>query len=263
MTDNRALMRQQPEYLKQLETLPPKLREAWLYGSWDVYEGQFFEDFRDVPEHYEDRQWTHVIEPFAPDKGWTVCRSYDFGYGKPFSCAWWAVDYDGVIYRILELYGCTRMPNEGVKWTPDRQFAEIRRIETEHPWLKGREITGVADPAIWDASRGESVAQTAARYSVYFTPGDNERIAGWMQCHYRLQFDENGYPRMYVFKNCKAFIRTVPLMLYSQTRPEDLDTAMEDHVCDEWRYFCMSRPVKPMMQAQTAAVWSDPLNQLK
>ena len=254
---------QQPEYLKQLETLPPKLREAWLYGSWDVYEGQFFEDFRDVPEHYEDRQWTHVIEPFAPDKGWTVCRSYDFGYGKPFSCAWWAVDYDGVIYRILELYGCTKTPNEGVKWTPDRQFAEIRRIETEHPWLKGREITGVADPAIWDASRGESVAQTAARYGVYFTPGDNERIAGWMQCHYRLQFDENGYPRMYVFKNCKAFIRTVPLMLYSQTRPEDLDTAMEDHVCDEWRYFCMSRPVKPMMQAQTAAVWSDPLNQIR
>ena len=78
-----------------------------------------------------------------------------------------------------------------------------------------------------------------------------------------LQFDENGYPRMYVFKNCRAFIRTVPLMLYSQTRPEDLDTAMEDHVCDEWRYFCMSRPVKPMMQAQTAAVWSDPLNQIR
>ena len=262
VTDNRALMRRQPEYLKQLETLPPKLREAWLYGPWDVYEGQFFEDFRDVPEHYQDRQWTHVIEPFAPDKGWTVCRSYDFGYGKPFSCAWWAVDYDGVIYRILELYGCTRTPNEGVKWTPDRQFAEIRRIETEHPWLKGREITGVADPAIWDASRGESVAQTAARYGVYCTPGDNERIAGWMQCHYRLQFDENGYPRMYVFKNCKAFIRTVPLMLYSQTPPEDLDTAMEDHVCDEWRYFCVSRPVKPMMQAQTAAVWSDARNQI-
>ena len=240
-----------------------KLREAWLHGSWDVYEGQFFEDFRDVPEHYRDRRWTHVIEPFVPDKGWTVCRSYDFGYGKPFSCAWWAVDYDGVIYRILELYGCTRTPNEGVKWTPDRQFAEIRRIETEHPWLKGREITGVADPAIWDASRGESVAQTAARYGVYFSPGDNERIAGWMQCHYRLQFDENGYPRMYVFRNCRAFIRTVPLMLYSQTRPEDLDTALEDHVCDEWRYFCMSRPVRPIRGGQTAEIWSDPLDQLR
>ena len=263
VTDNRVLLERQPDYLQQLETLPPKLREAWLHGSWDVYEGQFFEDFRDVPEHYRDRRWTHVIEPFAPDKGWTVCRSYDFGYGKPFSCAWWAVDYDGVLYRILELYGCTRTPNEGVKWTPDRQFAEIRQIETEHPWLKGREITGVADPAIWDASRGESVAQTAARYGVYFSPGDNERIAGWMQCHYRLQFDENGYPRMYVFRNCRAFIRTVPLMLYSQTRPEDLDTALEDHVCDEWRYFCMSRPVRPIQGGQTAAIWSDPLDQLR
>ena len=261
--DNKALMDTQPDYLRELENLPPTLRAAWKDGRWDVYEGQFFEDFRDVPEHYKDRRWTHVIEPFEIPDGWTICRSYDFGYGKPFSCAWWAVDYDGVLYRILELYGCTRTPNEGVKWTPDRQFAEIRRIETEHPWLKGREITGVADPAIWDASRGESVAQTAARYGVYFSPGDNERIAGWMQCHYRLQFDENGYPRMYVFRNCRAFIRTVPLMLYSQTRPEDLDTAMEDHVCDEWRYFCMSRPVKPMMQAQTAAVWSDPLNQIR
>ncbi len=263
VTDNRVLLERQPDYLQQLETLPPKLREAWLHGSWDVYEGQFFEDFRDVPEHYRDRRWTHVIEPFVPDKGWTVCRSYDFGYGKPFSCAWWAVDYDGVLYRILELYGCTRTPNEGVKWTPDRQFAEIRRIETEHPWLKGREITGVADPAIWDASRGESVAQTAARYGVYFSPGDNERIAGWMQCHYRLQFDENGYPRMYVFRNCRAFIRTVPLMLYSQTRPEDLDPARVAPVRYEWRYCCMSGPVRPIRGGQTAAIWSDPLDQLR
>lgn len=263
VTDNKVLMKRQPEYLRQLQTLPPKLREAWLHGSWDVYEGQFFEDFRNVPEHYKDRQWTHVIAPFAPDKGWMVCRSYDFGYGKPFSCAWWAVDYDGVIYRILELYGCTKTPNEGVKWTPDKQFAEIRKLETEHPWLKGRQITGVADPAIWDASRGESVAQTAARYGVYFTPGDNARIAGWMQCHYRLQFDTNGYPRMYVFETCRAFIRTVPQMLYSPVRPEDLDTTMEDHVCDEWRYFCMSRPVSPMTEPEAAAIWSDPLDQFK
>ena len=153
-------------------------------------------------------------------------RSYDFGYGKPFSCAWWAIDYDGVIYRILELYGCTGTPNEGVRWTPDQQFAEIARIEREHPWLRGKKIEGVADPAIWDASRGESIADTAARYGLYFTKGDNERIPGWMQCHYRLQFDEEGYSRMYVFSNCAAFIRTVPGMMFSRTAPEDLDTEM-------------------------------------
>ena len=261
--DNKALMDTQPDYLRELENLPPTLRAAWKDGRWDVYEGQFFEDFRDVPEHYKDRRWTHVIEPFEIPDGWTICRSYDFGYGKPFSCAWWAVDYDGTIYRIMELYGCTRTPNEGVKWTPDKQFEEIHKTEMQHPWLKGKNIIGVADPAIWDASRGESVADTAARYGVFFTPGDNERIAGWMQCHYRLQFDEDGYPRMYVFNTCRAFIRTIPTLIYDEHRAEDLDTKMEDHVADEWRYFCMSRPIKPIRAVKEQRILFDPLDMMK
>ena len=261
--DNKALMDTQPDYLRELENLPPTLRAAWKDGRWDVYEGQFFEDFRDVPEHYKDRRWTHVIEPFEIPDGWTICRSYDFGYGKPFSCAWWAVDYDGTIYRIMELYGCTRTPNEGVKWTPDKQFEEIHKTEMQHPWLKGKTIIGVADPAVWDASRGESVADTAARYGVFFTPGDNERIAGWMQCHYRLQFDEDGYPRMYVFNTCRAFIRTIPTLIYDEHRAEDLDTKMEDHVADEWRYFCMSRPIKPIRAVKEQRILFDPLDMMK
>ena len=261
--DNKVLMDTQPDYLRELENLPPTLRAAWKDGRWDVYEGQFFEDFRDDPEHYQDRRWTHVIEPFEIPDGWTICRSYDFGYGKPFSCAWWAVDYDGTIYRIMELYGCTRTPNEGVKWTPDKQFEEIYKTEMQHPWLKGKNIIGVADPAIWDASRGESVADTAARYGVFFTPGDNERIAGWMQCHYRLQFDEDGYPRMYVFNTCRAFIRTIPTLIYDEHRAEDLDTKMEDHVADEWRYFCMSRPIKPIRAVKEPRILFDPLDMMK
>ena len=262
VTDNKALMEAQPEYLQTLQKLPGKLRQAWLEGRWDIYEGQFFEDFINNPDGYRTRQNTHVIEPFTPDPGWTICRSYDFGYGKPFSCAWWAVDYDGVIYRILELYGCTDEANTGIKWSPDEQFARIAQMEREHPWLAGKQIRGVADPSIWDASRGESVAQTAARYRVYFTPGDNKRIPGWMQCHYRLQFDENGYPRMYVFSTCKAFIRTIPLLVYDAHKPEDLDTSMEDHCADEWRYFCMSRPIKPMLAAPAKPQWIDPLNMM-
>lgn len=261
--DNRELLRVQPEYLRNLENLPPTLRAAWREGRWDVYEGQFFEDFRDAPEHYADRQWTHVIDEFEPPTGWTICRSYDFGYGKPFSCAWWAVDYDGTLYRILELYGCTKTPNEGVKWNPEKQFAEIHKIESQHPWLKGKDIIGVADPACWAADRGISIAETAARHGVYFTPGDNERIAGWMQCHYRLQFDEDGYPRMYVFKSCRAFIRTIPLLLYDEHRVEDLDTSMEDHVADEWRYMCMSRPIAPMRKKEERVIRFDPLDMLK
>ena len=275
VTDNKALMASQPDYIKQLEALPPKLREAWLHGRWDIFEGQFFEDFRTTPDMGKcieagitqeqalaQRRWTHVIEPFEPPRGWTIMRSYDFGYNKPFSLGYWAVDYDGVLYRIMELYGCTATPDEGVKWSPDEQFKRIRDLEQQHPWLKGRKIVdSVADPAIWDSSRGESIAETAARYGIYFTPGDNKRIPGWMQVHYRLQFDENGYSRMYVFSNCKAFIRTMPLMMYSETHPEDLDTKLEDHCPDEVRYMCMSRPVAPIVPVEPQIILTDPLNQ--
>ena len=277
-TDNTALMESQPEYMRSLEKLPPKIREAWLYGRWDVYEGQFFEDFRLDPDSAKCAErgitpelarreglWTHVIDPLdlseGSRRGWEIYRSYDFGYAKPFSCGWWAVDYDGVIYRIMELYGCTDTPNEGVKWDPDRQFREIYKIEHEHPWLKGRHITGVADPAIWDKSRGESIYDMAARCGVYFTPGDHERLAGWMQCHYRMQFDENGRARMYVFSSCKAFLRTIPQLMYDEHKVEDLNTSQEDHIADEWRYFCMSRPVQPIRPVEQKTILNDPLNQ--
>lgn len=253
-TDNKALMTQQPDYVRSLQKLPPKIREAWLYGKWDVYEGQFFEEFADRPEHYADRQWSHVIEPFEIPAGWKLYRSFDWGYNRPFSCGWWAVDYDGVVYRILELYGCTGTPNEGVKWTPPQVFAEIARIEREHRWLAGKRIVGIADPAIWDAETGKSVADVAAEHGVYFQPGDHKRLPGWMQVHYRLAFDENGFPQMYVFRNCKAFIRTMPLLQYDEHKPEDLDTDGEDHVADEVRYFCMARPVKPVL-GKTADKW--------
>lgn len=259
--DNKALMDADPDYVRFLEALPPKLRKAWLEGDWNIFEGMFFEEFRDNEEGYLDRKWTHVIEPFDIPVGWKIYRSYDFGYSKPFSCAWWAVDYDGRIYRILELYGWTGIANEGVKWSPDKQFAEIKKVEEQHPYLKGKDIQGVADPAIWQADFGESVADVAAKYHIYFSKGDHERISGWMQMHYRMAFDENGIPMMYVFKNCKAFIRTIPLLLYSETKVEDLDTEGEDHVADECRYFCMSRPISPKLAKKETPIEDDPLNQ--
>jgi hypothetical protein len=79
-----------------------------------------------------------------------------------------------------------------------------------------------------------------------------------MQVHYRLAFDDHGYPGLYVFSNCKAFIRTMPLLQYDDVNPEDVDTNGEDHVADEVRYFCMSRPVKPA--AEVAANEPDSLS---
>jgi phage terminase large subunit len=277
-TDNKVLMESQPDYIKQLEALPAKVRDAWLYGRWDIYEGQFFEEFRETPdialceeagvspeEAMKQRRYTHVIEPFEIPRYWTIMCSYDFGYRRPWAMTYYACDPDGTLYYFLEAYGWNGNPNEGNKMTPDEQFKYISDLERQHPLLKGRKIVErVADPAIWDASRGESVAETAARYGIHFTPGDNARINGWVMVRYYLQFDENGYPRMYFFDTCKNAIRTIPLMMFSDTKPEDLESdKSEDHICDTIRYMAMSRPIKPIVPAEKRVIISDPLEQFK
>lgn len=264
VTDNKALMESDPDYVAQLEALPDKLRKAWLEGSWDIFEGQFFEEFRDNPDGYQTHQFSHVIEPFDIPESWPIYMGYDFGYAKPFSFLWFAISPDDVMYIICELYGCTGEPNEGVKWIAPQQFEKVKDVEAMHPLLKGRRVVKrIADPAIWKAESGESVAETAAKMQIYFDKADNSRIAGWMQMHYRLCFDDNGYAKLYVFRTCKHFIRTMPLMTYSETIPEDLDTSLEDHCEDACRYVCMSRPIPPRTKTVHNPLESDPLDLMK
>lgn len=276
VTDNRVLMESNPDYVRFLESLPRVLREAWLFGRWDVFEGSFFSEMRTTPdpilceEHgikVEDAQkeglWTHVIKPFEPPKWWNIEMSYDFGYGKPFDATWYAIDGDGCMYAIYQWYGCTGEPNEGLKMTPEQQFKHIHEIETSHPWLKDRTIRRVADPSIWDGSRGVSVEEEASKQGVYFDKGINERIAGWMQVRERLKFDENGRAMLYFFDTCKDAIRTMPLMMFDDKKPEDLDTSLEDHFCDSLRYECMSRPIKPRLIKDAYVPDYDPLDMWK
>lgn len=84
-----------------------------------------------------------------------------------------------------------------------------------------------------------------AKLGVYFQKGDNARIAGKMQYHYRLAFDKDGIAMYYVFKNCRDFIRTIPNLVYSEKDVEDIDTDGEDHIYDESRYAMMMNVINP------------------
>jgi hypothetical protein len=100
----------------------------------------------------------------------------------------------------------------------------------------------VADPAIFDVSSGESIADQMVKDKIHWRPADNKRIAGWQQIRARFN-GEDGKPLLYFVNTCKNLIRTLPLMQYDKSRPEDLDSDMEDHAVDTLRYLCMSRPI--------------------
>ena len=260
--DNKKLLENDPGYLGNLASLPEAEKQALLYGDWDSFSGQVFTEWRNDPAHYEDQRWTHVIKPFRIPAHWKIWRGYDFGYAKPFSVGWYAADEEGRLYRIKELYGCTGTPNEGTKVNPVEQARMIREAEENDPNLKGRHINGVADPAIFDESRGESIAQMQEKHPNYlfWTPGDHTRLAGKMQMHYRLAFDGEGRPMFQVFDTCKHFIRTIPNLVYDETNVEDIDTMQEDHIYDECRYVMMENPISPRKTESVPVLKDDPLD---
>lgn len=257
------------DYIFELEQKPEALRNALLYGHWDAFEGQVFTEWKDDPKHYDDHIGTHVINPFPIPLHWNRYMSFDFGYSKPFSCGWWAMSPDGTAYRYKEWYGWNGHADVGMKISP-RQIAEgIIDRETEEI-ENGISIQRVADPAIFDASRGESVAQMMEPNNlvrkgsgVYFEKGDNARLSGLAQMHERLRFDPDGKPKMYIFNTCRNFIRTIPNLPYSLKHAEDVDTAAEDHIFDESKYFCMMCPIATIEKPKRNRKTKDPFERWK
>ena len=154
------------------------------------------------------------------------------------------------------------MPNEGLKIDPVEQAVLIKEAEENDPMLRGRQITGVADPAIFNESQGESIAAMQEKHPnyIFWTPGDHTRHAGKVQLHYRLAFDGEGRPMFQVFDTCRHFIRTIPNLVYDESRVEDIDTTQEDHIYDECRYVLMENPISPRKTEPVQPMKDDPLD---
>lgn len=258
--DNPALLQNDPDYIKRLASMPEAERKALLYGDWDSFSGQVFTEWRNDSEHYRDRAGTHVIDPFKVPDTWAIWCGMDWGYSRPFSVGWYAVDHERRMYRIREYYGSTGTPNQGVRMEPAEVARVIKRIEDEDPNLKGKRINRVGDPAIWGSQGTESIGALMERERIYFDRGDHARIDGKMQVHHRLAFDDNGWPMLYVFNTCKHFIRTVPNLVYDEKDVEDIDTDGEDHIYDELRYVCMRNPIAPKPRKADELPKYDPLS---
>jgi hypothetical protein len=261
LTDNPALLRNDPLYVARLSQAgSAALVKAWLDGDWNAIEGAFFD------------KWSsrNIIPAFAIPDLWTRFRAFDWGFAAPFSVGWWAVVSDptplgdgrvlprGAMVRYREWYGSNGKPDEGLRLDAESVAAGILAREA------GETLAyGVADPSIFAEDGGPSLAERMRRAGLAFRPADNTRIgklgalSGWDQMRARINGDGET-PMLFVFDTCRDFIRTVPVLQHDPARPEDLDTAAEDHAADEARYACMSRPLtarNPVPPVNPADLW--------
>lgn len=227
--DNVALMRNNPEYVRELEMLPEYRRRALLDGDWDVIEGQYFEEFR---------REIHVCKPFPISGDWRRFRAMDYGYNDPCCVLWFAIAPDRHVFVYNEIYTKRTLASDiAFNMKSESRFEKIDYT--------------VASPDMWqkhgvrDMMGGEHVADTFVRLGVPVIKADNSRISGWLRVRENLAISPDGTPYVQIFPNCKNLIRTLPNLTYKVVNDivtDDVSDRCEDHAAEALRYGLMSRP---------------------
>lgn len=246
--DNPTLMEADPDYVKSLEGLPEDLRRVWLDGDWDVFQGQFFNKWR----HEK-----HVVKAFSIPKDWHRYRMIDYGYANYFSCLWLAVDYDGCAWVYREHYEKGKPLSHHIKRIKELSGDEKYNITMADPsmWIRNPQNT-----SNWANGLPShmSIADIMLMDGITVNRANNDRISGANLVREYLEWNDSDKPepRLKFFSNCENTIRTLPMLVHSEKRPEDLDTTQEDHAYDSLRYGLMyiGRPnkesVKPYLQRE-------------
>lgn len=227
--DNEILMKMNPDYVNQLDSLPEGMRERWRYGSWDVAEGQYFPEFR---------RTLHVCEPFPIPTEWRRWRAFDYGLDR-LACMWVAMDSARNVYVYKELCESNLPISEAARRMLDMTTEDEDIYAT------------LAPPDMWGRSQetGRSKAQIFYESGLTLTKSSNDREAGWLAIKELLKTDANGEARLHIFSNCRELIKCLPALLRDEKRPTDCATEPHDitHAPDALRYFAIgwNRPTDP------------------
>jgi phage terminase large subunit len=233
--ENEYLMQNDPDYVRTLENLPEARRKAMLYGDWDAFEGQYFDEFnRDV----------HVIDSFEIPPHWR--RYITLDYGLDMLAAYWiALDTHNKAYVYKELYQSGLIISDAAK--------EIIRVTG-----KDNIYQRIAPPDLWNRRQetGKSAADLFRDSGVSLIKADNQRVQGWYNLKEWLKpyDDEQGIKTasLVITKNCVNLIRTLPQLQFDEKDPNDVCSEPHEltHGPDAIRYFIAGRPCPAKEQAK-------------
>lgn len=228
--DNKFMLTYDPDYIKRLDALPEKERRALKYGDWDIFDGQFFTEFkRDI----------HVIEPFEIPKDWYIYFVMDYGLDK-LAGYWIAVDYNNNAYVFREVYESNLLVSQARD--------KIKEMTNEPIYLY------LAPPDLWNRHKetGKSTADIFEEGDITLYKTNNDRIQGWLQMKEWLKpyKDEQGCmtAKLKIFNTCKNLIRCLPQVQHDEKRVGDIANEPHEltHSVDAIRGFCVYWTQEPI-----------------
>ena len=240
--ENRALMKNDPEYVKRLRQLSEKDRKQLLEGDWDTNDGQYFSEWK---------RELHVVRPFVIPKNWR--RYFAMDYGLDMLAGYWiAVDGFDNAYVYREVYQSGLIISEAAKTILNAQGSDVPEIY-------------IAPPDMWNRRQdtGKSVAELFYEQGICLYKASNDRVQGWYSLKEWLhpRFDEFGekVPRLRIFENCTEVIRTLPALVFDRTNPNDVGDSVHEytHAADALRYWAAARPMHAEIQKEDEEIFFD------
>lgn len=236
-------------YLKSLNALPENLRRAFLEGDWEVFAGQYFDNFS------IDR---HVVraEQVRAEPWWPKWISIDWGFEHPAAVYWHTSSpYANASDGSPGMYDPTGMNNAArSSRISNSRTTTYREFIAQHK--SPRELAA----AILERTGPEKISavylspDAFARHTDYTTiagqmgdmfiefglprpvPADNDRVGGWMLMYQMLEAAEWS-----ITSNCTELIRTLPTLVRDNVRVEDVSKMDGDDPADAARYGLKSR----------------------
>ena len=234
--DNPILTSADPEYIRSLESLPDRLRTAWLYGRWDVFEGQFFPEFDSS---------VHVCPPNSIPRDTRRFIAVDYGFDMLAALLMYA-DKSGNLYVAREICEPNLTLSEAAARIADLAMGE-------------RAEFAVCSPDLWNRRQDSGKSGFEIMQSVWgmppMLPADNRRIPGWRMLREYLIAKE-GHPHLRISSTCSQLISCLPALLCDSDRHEDAsDTPHRiTHAPEALRYGVMSRIALPQDTHEISAV---------
>lgn len=273
--DNPYLMENDPGYINRLDSLPEAERQAKRYGHWDSFEGQVFDEYREVPNELkgEPVNACHICKPFIIPEFWPRFLAIDFGFSAMMIALWGALSPDDrlYVYREYSIKGAkvstwasdlgrlsqgeqyedivlcrSAWQNRGDDFTPQEQF-------TRYSGLTAR----MADN---DRIAGKLLFQEYLRWSpkpsarvVNISEFNNETAARIMRMQgldaykaylesFEPEEEEKNLPKLQIFPDCIQLRKCIPLCIYakksntSDKPAEDVKEFNGDDPYDTGRY---------------------------
>lgn len=228
--DNTILVQNDPRYVKRLENLPETEKQAFLYGNWDIFEGQYFTEY--------DRA-THVVEPFRIPKHWKRYIAMDYGLDM-LAVLWIARDCEGNAYIYKELHEANLIISEAAK-----RILQINHNDNYEYVYAPRDL--------WNRRQetGKSVADIFYENGLMLTKTSVDRVDGWLATKEWLKVIntrdiETGKSlqtsNLKIFMNCINLIKNLPQAQRDERNPSDVATEPHEitHILDALRYFCVN-----------------------